>query len=280
MKKVKIIYLIVSILLLGWILPVSASTSASIKTTPSQVLVGEPFKVIISIEDVLAWNLKVEPAGSIKGCFVEENGTSENNKLVSKKFEYSCYALSDGDIDINLTGTISNDNNSNTEILETVTISASPNPKFGNNVNTSSTAILKSLTVEGYEVSKVGDYKFYLTVPSTASKITISGEAENSTSTIKGLGEMTLKDGENQRSIIVTAEDNTSNEYQLIIIREKSSIIDNKEKSKNDNKSETENKVEDKNAFNIIFISIIGILFVVFLYLVIDRINNKKINNR
>ena len=273
MKKNKII-LFITILLFCWIMPVSATTSVSIKTDSPKVLLGEKIKLTISIQDATSWSFLTESDKTIKGCLIENEGASENGELVSKSFEYECIPLEEGNIVINLKGSINNGNI--IEISDSISISVSPNSNFPYSKNTSSTAILKNLMVEGYEISKVSDYEYYLTVPSQVNRITIKGETESSNSIVEGLGEMTLKEGENIKVIKVTSEDNTYNEYKLIVIKEKST-----EKSDNKpNKDSINNTdIKDNNEFKYVFIIFFATLFIIFIYLLIERII-KKIKTR
>ena len=84
---------------------------------------------------------------------------------------------------------------------------------------------LSSLEVEGYTINPTfnkNTLSYTLTVPSTVDSVNIIGTAEVSTSTITGLGVVTLESGVNNFNIDVTSESGESKTYVITITKEAS----------------------------------------------------------
>lgn len=84
-------------------------------------------------------------------------------------------------------------------------------------------ALLKKLSIEGYDIDFSSDQKKYtLTVPYKEKKIKVLAEAENENAPIEMEGTTSLKVGKNIIKILVTSEDGSTKEtYTLTITREK-----------------------------------------------------------
>ena len=95
--------------------------------------------------------------------------------------------------------------------------------------NKSSEARLKKLWITPEEYDFTGfdkDTKTYtFEIPSEVEKVTIHAEPVNSKATVKGTGEITLKDGLNEIEVEVTAEDGKTEKYLLEITRDSSATI-------------------------------------------------------
>ena len=84
-------------------------------------------------------------------------------------------------------------------------------------------ALLKKLSIEGYDIDFSSDQKKYtLTVPYKEKKVKVLAEAENENAPIEMEGTTSLKVGKNIIKILVTSEDGSTKEtYTLTITREK-----------------------------------------------------------
>ena len=84
-------------------------------------------------------------------------------------------------------------------------------------------ALLKKLSIEGYDIDFSSDQKKYtLTVPYKEKKIKVLAEAENENAPIEMEGTTSLKVGKNIIKVLVTSEDGSTKEtYTLTITREK-----------------------------------------------------------
>ena len=104
---------------------------------------------------------------------------------------------------------------------------------------------LKSLKVDGYsfDFKPANTSGYSIEVSSTTTKINISATAVNSKATIKGAGDVTLKNGVNHISIDVTAENGNVRTYYIDVIRENSTTIPLQSISLN--KTQLEMEVDD-----------------------------------
>ena len=84
-------------------------------------------------------------------------------------------------------------------------------------------ALLKKLSIEGYDIDFSSDQKKYtLTVPYKEKKVKVLAEAENENAPIEMEGTTSLKVGKNIIKILVTSEDGSTKEtYTITITREK-----------------------------------------------------------
>ena len=78
---------------------------------------------------------------------------------------------------------------------------------------------IKELNVEGYDLIKVDNNNYTLTVNSDVESININGTAEDSKSTIVGLGLKNLSVGDNVFEITVTSESGASNVFYVKVTR-------------------------------------------------------------
>lgn len=125
-------------------------------------------------------------------------------------------ALGIGTSTITITPSNVSDENGNSINLDaktfTITVNT-PREKSSNND-------LKSLSVEGYEISpefnkNVKEYS--VTVPSTVDKINIVAKKSDSYSSLDGTGEKSVEEGVNTFEIVVTSETGVSNTYKLTV---------------------------------------------------------------
>ena len=146
-------------------------------------------------------------------------------------------------------------------------------------VNKSTNNYLKSLQVEGYEISPEFDKQtvdYTIDEEIYADKITIKAETDDSKAKIDGIGVVQLISGENQCRIDVTAESGTIRTY---IIKVKA--INNVQNNENTEKSNEERIVEEysKNPENdsrskifiIIILVILLIIIITFIFVLIRK---------
>ena len=78
---------------------------------------------------------------------------------------------------------------------------------------------LKSLKVDGFELTKIGDTTYTLSVKNSVDHITVKAEKEDNKATVKGDGNQTLKVGDNKIDIVVTAENGATKTYTITVTR-------------------------------------------------------------
>jgi len=118
-------------------------------------------------------------------------------------------------------------------------------------VNYSSDNNLKSLTVDGFDISpefNKSTLEYSVTVLGTTTSIKINATANDSKAKISGTGEHEVVEGNNSFSIVVTAENGTSKTYTLnVVVPEKDPI---KAKFNNEEYSVLRKLPEDKIPLN------------------------------
>lgn len=101
------------------------------------------------------------------------------------------------------------------------------NNNNNNNNNTNSNANnnlsknnkLKTISVEGYKLSKVNDNYYTLTVQRHIEKVNIKATAEDNKAKLTGIGTKTLKTGDNNIEIVITSESGAKNVIKIKITR-------------------------------------------------------------
>jgi len=88
-----------------------------------------------------------------------------------------------------------------------------PKPQLSKNNN------IKSLSVEGYKIEKVADNNYTLTVANDVAKVNVSAIAEDSKTKITGTGVKELKVGENNITVVVTAESGAQRKINIKVTR-------------------------------------------------------------
>lgn len=83
----------------------------------------------------------------------------------------------------------------------------------------SADASLKKLEVEGYELKDEGNDIFSCYVGKDVKKVNIVAEVNDTKATVEGIGEKELKDGANEFTVIVKAENGDKRSYKIIIYR-------------------------------------------------------------
>lgn len=109
-----------------------------------------------------------------------------------------------------------------------------PNTKPSNNKSTNNS--LKSITIKGYDLTKVDNNKYSLVVSKNISSVNVTAVANDSKATVDGNGKHDLVEGENKIEIIITAESGAQNKIILTVIRKDGYYLEDLESIlKNDN---------------------------------------------
>lgn len=121
------------------------------------------------------------------------------------------------------TGTaVINLKNGDGEVIKSATITISPKPTTTTTtVSKSSNVYLKSITIDGDAIEDFKKTKnsYEVEVPNDTEKVTVEAEAEDSKSTVDVDGPKKLSVGDNEYTIVVTAEDKSVKTYKVIITR-------------------------------------------------------------
>lgn len=191
---------------------VYAAPSASISVNKSSVENGGSVSATVTVKSTAAWNIKISSSGATSGCTQKFADATSNGQNTTKYFTVTCKATSIGTINFTMTGDITDASGNNIQVSGSRNVTVvKPREKSSNNY-------LKSLSVEGYEISPAFDKKtseYTVSVPSTVSKINIIASKEDSYSSISGTGEKEVSEGVNTFDITVTSETGVANIYSL-----------------------------------------------------------------
>ncbi|NLL01844.1 MAG: cadherin-like beta sandwich domain-containing protein [Mollicutes bacterium] len=194
--------------------PVYAAGTVTLSVNSGTIENGSKVTATVTAKNVAAWNVTISSSGATSGCtekFVGDSGTGKNT---TKSFSVTCKATSVGIINFSISGDITSENGNNTKISGSKSVKVvTPREKSNNNK-------LKSLSVSDYTISpefNASTNEYYLTVPSTTEKITISATKADSYATLEGTGEKEVNLGTNVFEIVVTSETGISNIYKLTV---------------------------------------------------------------
>ena len=160
--------------------------------------------------------------------------------------------------------TNNNNNNNNNNTTNNNTEEKKEEKKSTNNK-------LKKLTIENYQLKKISDNSYELTVKNNVNMVIIKAEAEDSKAIVSGNGAHELNIGDNKIEVVITAEDGSKNTIAIKIIREDEDIEGNVEKTE-EPVTTTEN-----NSINIIAIVMIGLNVILAIAVIVLFIKNKKL---
>lgn len=214
MKKSNIFLILIISLFLG-INTVNAG--ASISVSSSKIEKGASVKATVKLTGVAAWNIRINSSGVTNGCSQSFADATGNGGNATKTFTVTCKSNSTGIINFTLSGDVTSADGKNTKVSASKSVQVVP-PREKSNNN-----FLKSLTVEGFELSPVFDkntLEYSVIVPSTTNTIKINAEKENGYASIKGTGEFEVTDGVNNFEIKCTSETGVEKVYLLSVVVE------------------------------------------------------------
>lgn len=204
-------------------------TRGSTVTVTATISSGAP---LVSIEG----SLSCSGAGVNGGADLKFDDSS--NSIRSKSFAYSAKATTTGTITCSLNGArytdMSSDGWQSVE-ASTITIKVSEPVKIPPK-QLSTDNNLKSLSIDSQEITPAFNkdiLEYKLTVDETVEKINIKADANDSKSSVSGVGEVNLANGENTFEIKVTAENGNEKVYKLIVTVEDQHPINTKVGKKN-----------------------------------------------
>lgn len=214
---------------------VEAST-AGLTATSTNVTTGSQVTVTASVT-AGAWNLSLVGAGQTKGLVGQTNTTDNSSSSVSITFT----PTSAGEYKFTLTGDVTDYITDATDkINKSITITAKA-PESNNNTGSStgnatgnstnnntstpvaksSEARLKNLGINPNDFSgfKKEQPEYSVEVPNDVSKVKVYAEAVDKNAKISGVGDVSLKEGDNTVKVTVTAEDGKTTKTYTITIK-------------------------------------------------------------
>lgn len=244
MKKTKIILILLISLFAFKINVFAASGSLSVSST--KVYINEKFKVSVKVNQAAAWNIHVTSTGPVANCSINQADATPDAMDTNKTFDVNCTATAEGTITIKLEGDVTSASDGNAvNVSGTKTVTVVPKPattptdqNTNQNSNLSKNNNLKSITIEGYQLTKINNNEYTLTVNNDVSSIKIDATAEDTKAKVSGAGKHELKVGENNIEVIVTSESGTKNKINVKITRRDGYYLEDLETLLKDSKIE------------------------------------------
>ncbi len=251
------------------------AASGSLSVSSESVYVGDSFTVSANITSSAAWNVHVTASGPVTGCVINQADATDDAMDTDKTFSATCTATGVGTINVRLSGDVTSASDGNAVTISgsrnvtvserpapqpqpqptppptptpTPTPTPQPQPKPNNNNNgnnnqnnqptdnRSSNNNIKELKVDDYELTKVDNNNYTLTVPNNVKSINIKAIAEDQKATITGAGSRDINVGENNIEIVVTAENGSQNKINIKVTRKEGYYLEDLDTILNDNK--------------------------------------------
>lgn len=262
MKKIKIL-LILFISIFIFNMKVFAGANLSVST--NSVTKGGTFTVSVNMSSAAAWNIHVSASGPVSGCTINQADATADAMDTNKTFTATCTATDVGTINVSLSGDVTSANDGIAVMLSgsasinvtepspapTPTPQPAPQPQQPQN-NLSTNNNIGSLTVDGYELKKVDNNNYTLTVGNNVTSLNVNASAEDSKATVTGTGKHELNVGENNIEVIVTAESGWQNKITIKVTRKDGYYLEDldtllKDKENNDVIINTDSKITKEN---------------------------------
>ena len=261
MKKLRI--LILFVLLIGiYNLNVYAAASGKLLVSSSSVYVDDTFTVTVNINSAASWNVHVSSIGPVSNCVINQANVTDDALDTNKTFTTTCKATGTGTITITLSGDVTSASDGEAVIVSSsknVVVSSRPEPipEINDNPvdNRSGNNKLKEIKVTGYEVEKIDNNHYKLSVPYDVKSIDVQAKATDSKAKVSGNGSHSIVTGENTIEIIITAENGAKNKIYLNVTKKDgyyledldSLLKDNSDANNYDIKIKSDTTISKKN---------------------------------
>ena len=226
MKKKYLIILLLTMIIIPF--KVFAAGGFSVSTTSISIYPGETKTITISTNNAVGkLNISSSNGGvasaSPGSIFIQNPGSSESVTITGNSVGTATISV------------VASDNfaTMDEEILagqaKTITVNviektepqpSNPqpsNPQSQNNLSKNNN--IKSLSVEGYELVKVDNNNYTLTVSNDVTSINVNATAEDSKAKVSGTGVKELTVGENNIEVIITSESGSQNKITIKVTR-------------------------------------------------------------
>ncbi len=236
------------------------AASGSLGVSASNVHVGDSFTVTVNVNSAAAWNIHVSASGPVSGCSINQADASSDAMDTNKSFSTSCKATGAGKITITLSGDVTSaasGNAVNVASSKSVTVTQKPTSSSSTSTSTNTNASaktntntrvsvdtrsnnnkIKELAIEGYELTKIDDYNYVVSVPNYITSVNVVATAEDSRTTVAGAGSHDVVVGENNIEVVATAENGLQNKIIIKVTRKDGYYLEDLDAVLSDNKND------------------------------------------
>ncbi|HHX32884.1 MAG TPA: hypothetical protein GX713_01500, partial [Mollicutes bacterium] len=193
MKKLSKI-IIAIILFFSLKISIKAAPSASLTVSRTTITNGESVTAYINLRNAAAWEVTITGTGNTKGCsqiFADATTSAKNS---NKTLSITCRSTDVGIINFSLSGNVTDEKDSEVNVRDNIVVSvvkpAPVAPKSTNNY-------LKSLSIEGASLTpkfNKSTLEYSVELEPKTEKIKISAQLEDSKSSLKGTGTITVSE--------------------------------------------------------------------------------------
>jgi len=230
-----------------------AFAGANLSVSTKSVTKGETFTVSVNMKDAAAWNIHVSSSGPVKNCSIAQADATADALDTSKTFTATCETTGIGTINITLSGDVTSakdgeavmlSGSASVKVVEPEpkpeqkpepTPEPQPTPNIPQN-NLSNNNNISNITVDGYNLNKIDDNNYTLSVSNNVTSININASAEDSKATVRGNGNHELNIGENNIEIVVVSESSWENKINIKVTRKDAYYLDDLDLALEDNK--------------------------------------------
>ncbi len=247
MKRIS--YMIITVLTMFMFNIFVKAASANLSVSSNSVYVGDTFTVSVNMSSSAAWNIHVSSSGPVSGCTINQADATGDALDTNKTFTANCTTTSEGVVTISLSGDVTSSLDGNAVGIsgsKTVSVSKrpdvpsptptptptpAPTPQPSNNTNNNQTNKeekkedksnnnnLKEISIEGYELTKVDNNNYTLSVSNDVTSISVNASAEDTKATITGTGKHDINVGDNNIEIIIKSESGSENKINIKVTR-------------------------------------------------------------
>lgn len=211
--------------------------SFGISANTTSLTVGNAVKVTVNISN-LAGKFKIYSSDNsvLSGGVEDWFEGSTTVYFTAKKIGKATITVKAVDVaDFDTGQAVTSSRSVTVNVIKKTSSSNNNNNSIDINKTYSKNNYLKSLSIEGYELSKAFDketLEYTVELEPGEEKINVIATTEDKTASIKGAGEITVTEGNNIINIIVTAENGNERKYKIIANMEEKDPIEVKIKNK------------------------------------------------
>ena len=225
MKRLRML----GVLLIGLFLPAVVHAAGSISVTgPNSAVVGSTITVGVKLSTGASWEVDLNYDKSLlqlTGSSAEGGGTYMVNTTSgnpSRSYTFKFKALKSGNAVVKIGSQYVVADDFSTVAMNGSSKSIRIQTQEEIEASYSDDASLKSLSVEGYEISPEFNkqtYEYSLEVENNVEKVSVVANKNNGNARVEGAGEIELKEGNNKVEITVTAQKGNTLTYTININR-------------------------------------------------------------
>ncbi len=227
MKKIKNL-LFGLFMVFAFVTSVDAATgSINASTSSKTVAVGSTFTVTVKVscsEALGSWQFGVSYDSAYISLQSGDVSIAEygNGSMKTKSYTYKFKAIKAGNATVRISSpsmvTWNDDSNLFTPSSSNATVTVKTQQEI--QASYSKDNNLKSLTVEGYELSPVFNKdvtEYTVSVPDTVEQIKVSAQVNDSKAHVTGTGDISLSQGINKVEVVVTAQNGSVKKYYITV---------------------------------------------------------------